>query len=236
MSSGSNTTDLSSSDTSLEDFIGNYYEHLAAEDAALYPPQALRERAEAHRALAWTRPEGKAAVDLFDQSDSSVILIVTDDMPFLVDSVTAEIVRQNSGIRLMVHPTFLATRHRDTDTLQQVKRVPNAAGISSGDTAALPDISGLLGGGENTTRIESWIAVEVPRLTDEARREEMVSGLLRVLDDVRVAVRDWSGMRAKVHEIARELATAGPGIPDLQQARELLTWLDDGNFTFLGYR
>ena len=90
--------------------------------------------------------------------------------------------------------------------------------------------------GENTTRIESWIAVEVPRLTDEARRKDMVDGLLKVLDDVRVAVRDWSGMRAKVHEIAGELTTAGPGIPDLQQARELLTWLDDGNFTFLGYR
>ncbi|MDF2498474.1 MAG: glutamate dehydrogenase [Arthrobacter koreensis] len=236
MSSGSNTTDLSSSDISLEDFIGNYYEHLAAEDAALYPPQALRERAEAHRALAWTRAEGTAAVDVFDQGDASVILIVTDDMPFLVDSVTAEIVRQNSGIRLMVHPTFLATRHRDSDTLQQVKRVPNAAGISSGDTAALPDISGLLGNGDHTTRIESWIAVEVPRLSDENRRREMVDGLIRVLDDVRVAVKDWSGMRAKVHEIAAELAAAGHGIPDLQQARELLTWLDDGNFTFLGYR
>ncbi|WP_312179474.1 NAD-glutamate dehydrogenase [Arthrobacter sp.] len=238
MSSGSNITDLSSSDTSLEEFIGNYYEHLAAEDAELYPDKALRERAEQHRDLAWARAEGTAAVDIFDQGDASVILIVTDDMPFLVDSVTAEIVRQNSGIRLMVHPTFLATRHRESDTLQQVRRVPSAVGVSSGDTAALPNISGLIGGENETTRIESWIAVEVPRLTDASRRAAMIEGLERVLSDVRVAVRDWPGMRSKVHEIASGLdsITGAAGIPDLQQARELLTWLDNGNFTFLGYR
>ncbi|MBD8044201.1 NAD-glutamate dehydrogenase [Arthrobacter sp. Sa2BUA2] len=238
MSSGSNTTDLSSSSTSLEEFIGNYYEHLAAEDAELYPQEVLRERAEEHRALAWTRPEGTAAVNIFDQGDASVILIVTDDMPFLVDSVTAEIVRQNSGIRLVVHPTFLAARDRETDTLQKVRRVPSAAGVSSGDTAALPNISGLLGGENQTARIESWIAVEVPRLTDADRRAAMIDGLERVLADVSIAVRDWAGMRSKVHEIAGGLdsITGASDIPDLQQARELLTWLDNGNFTFLGYR
>ncbi|MFZ3454400.1 NAD-glutamate dehydrogenase [Arthrobacter sp. 7Tela_A1] len=236
MSSGSNTTDLSSSDTSLEDFIGNYYEHLAAEDAELYPREVLQERAEEHRRLAWTRADGTAAVDIFDQADSSVILIVTDDMPFLVDSVTAEIVRQNSGIRLMVHPTFLATRNRESDTLQRLRRVPSAVGVSSGDTAALPNISGLLGAADETTRIESWIAVEVPRLTDPGRREEMVRGLERVLSDVRLSVQDWPAMRAKVHEIAGELGSVAHGVPDLNQARELLTWLDNGNFTFLGYR
>ena len=238
MSSGSSIADLFSSDTSLDEFIGNYYEHLAREDAQAYPPSVLRERAQKHMELALTRSEGTAAVDVVDQGDTSVVLIVTDDMPFLVDSVTAEIVRRNAAIRLAVHPIFLATRDPRTGELQQVQRVPAAAGVSSGDTAALPNLADLLGDGGGTTRVESWIAIEVARIADEGKRAELIEGLNKVLGDVRVAVSDWPAMRSKVHEIARSLENV-PGardIPDLQQARELLTWLDNGNFTFLGYR
>ncbi|MCC3300017.1 NAD-glutamate dehydrogenase [Arthrobacter sp. zg-Y895] len=238
MSSGSRIADLFSSDTSLDEFIGNYYEHLAREDAQAYAPSVLRERAQKHMELALTRAEGTAAVDMVDQGDTSVILIVTDDMPFLVDSVTAEVVRRNAAIRLVVHPIFLATRDPRTGELQQVQRVPAAAGVSSGDTAALPNLADLLGGDGGTTKVESWIAIDVARITDEEKRSELVEGLQKVLGDVRIAVSDWPAMRSKVHEIARSLE-AVPGardIPDLQQARELLTWLDNGNFTFLGYR
>ena len=238
MSSGSRTSDLPGTDTSLDEFFGNYYEHLAGEDAQGYPPSALRERAERHRSLAAVRPEGTAAVDIFDQNDASIILIVTDDMPFLVDSVTAEIVRRNTGIRMVVHPTFLVTRQQETGELQAVRRVPSSAGVSSGDTAALPNISSLLGGAGETVRIESWISLEVARLTDDDKRGALVRGLRRVLEDIRLAVSDWPAMRTKVHEIARSLesVTGAGDIPDLQQARELLSWLDNGNFTFLGYR
>ncbi|MCC9203602.1 NAD-glutamate dehydrogenase [Arthrobacter sp. zg-Y769] len=238
MSSGSRIADLFSSDTSLDEFIGNYYEHLAREDAQGYAPPVLRERAQKHMELALSRAEGTAAVEIVDQGDTSIILIVTDDMPFLVDSVTAEVVRRNAAIRLVVHPIFLATREPRTGELQQVQRVPAAAGVSSGDTAAMPNLAALLGSNGGTTKVESWIAIEVARITDEGKRSELVEGLQKVLGDVRVAVSDWSAMRAKVHEVARSLETV-PGardIPDLQQARELLSWLDNGNFTFLGYR
>ena len=45
-------------------------------------------------------------------------------------------------------------------------------------------------------------------------------------------------MRNKAHEIADSLATVtgAEQIPDLDAAIDLLHWLDDGNFTFLGYR
>jgi glutamate dehydrogenase len=238
MSSGSRIPDLPGTDDSLDEFIGNYYEHLAGEDADGYPRSSLRERAERHREVGSIRPEGQASVAVFDQGDASIVMIVTDDMPFLVDSVTAEIVRQNAAIRLVVHPTFLVSRDRETGELQAVHRVPATAGVSSGDTAALPNLSALLGRQDETTRIESWIAVEIARLPDEAQRSGLTGGLRKVLEDVRLAVTDWPAMRAKVHEVSRsleEVPTAGQ-IPDLQQARELLSWLDNGNFTFLGYR
>ncbi|WP_028279449.1 NAD-glutamate dehydrogenase [Arthrobacter sp. H5] len=238
MSSGSSTTDQPSSDTSLEDFIEHYYEHLSDDDAGGYSPEALRERALNHRRTAGLRPRGEAVIDVYDQSDASIVMIVTDDMPFLVDSVTAELVRQNAAIRLVMHPTFIATRHRESNKLHNLKRVPSTAGVSSGDTAALPNISKFLADGDFSAHVESWIAVEIGRVLNEERRTEILDGLGRVLGDVRAAVEDWPAMRSKVRDISVGLASVpgGDAIPDLQQARELLAWLDDANFTFLGFK
>ena len=59
-----------------------------------------------------------------------------------------------------------------------------------------------------------------------------------MLDDVRAAVEDWPKMRNRAIQIAEDLdKLANPAqIAELRQAQELLRWLDDGNFTFLGYR
>ncbi|TYC97449.1 NAD-glutamate dehydrogenase [Arthrobacter echini] len=235
MSSGSRLTDQSISDTSGEEFVRNYFEHLAREDALAYDPAELRERALAHRTLAESREPGTAVIDILDQGVSSVVLIVTDDMPFLVDSVTAELVRQHAAIRLVVHPTFVAGRSGATHALESLERVPSTAGASSGDTAALPVHASS---DSRTTHIESWMSVEISRLPDAAAKEEVREGLHRVLEDVRAAVEDWAAMRGKVTTIEASLGdvVGGGDIPDLQQARHLLRWLEDGNFTFLGYK
>ncbi len=238
MSSGSSTADLSSSGTSVEEFIENYYEQLAAEDAEHYSRETLRDRALKHRELAASRSGGGVAVDVLDEDDASIILVVTDDIPFLVDSVTAEIVRQNAAIQLVIHPTFVATRDRDNGTLTRLGKVPAHAGISSGDTAALPSLGHLAAGENQTTVVESWIAVEVRRLKSPEARQDLIDGLTRVLGDVKAAVEDWPAMRAKAREVAENLSSVvnAQDVPDLEQARELLSWLDKGNFTFLGFR
>lgn len=234
MSSGSNPATL---DKSVEAFISNYYEHLDEEDARSYTSETLTNRALFHRDIVADRKLGRAAIGIREEEAASVIVITTDDMPFLVDSVTAELVRQNVAIRLVLHPTFVATRNTETNALIEVHPVPSNMGVSSGDTAAMPSISHLVATSDNASHIESWIAVEIDRADDE-KADELIAALRRVLRDVRASVDDWSTMRNKVREIADSLGEV-PGadeIPDLQQAKDLLHWLDDGNFTFLGFR
>ena len=116
-------------------------------------------------------------------------------------------------------------------------RVPSHLGISSGDTAAMPNLSHLIAEGDNASHMESWIAVEID-LVGEEKRAELVKGISRVLGDVRAAVEDWPKMRTKALEISADLDRVAnrAQIAELRQAQDLLRWLDDGNFTFLGYR
>lgn len=237
MSSGSSVEDQPLSIEGHEGFLGDYYEHLADEDARSYTGDLLTARAEGHRNVASIRKPGQANIAIHDEEDSSVVFVVTDDMPFLVDSVNAELVRQHAAIRLVVHPLFVAARNRETGALVKVNKVPSHIGISSGDTAAMPSLSHLIAQGESASYMESWIAVEINRVSDEVKAS-LLEGLQRVLNDVRAAVEDWPKMRQKALEIAENLdKVANPAqIAELRQAQDLLHWLDDGNFTFLGYR
>ncbi|MGG6379572.1 NAD-glutamate dehydrogenase [Paenarthrobacter sp. NEAU-H11] len=237
MSSGSSVEDQPLSLIGDEGFIGDYYQHLAEEDARTYPRDVLVARADHHREIASVRRPGQAKVAIADEEDSSVVFVVTDDMPFLVDSVNAELVRQHAAIKLVIHPLFVATRNRESGELTKVSRVPAHLGISSGDTAAMPSLSHLIAQGENASHMESWIAVEINRVSEDAKAS-LLEGLERVLKDVRAAVEDWPKMRQKAIQIAESLdQTANSSqIAELRQAQDLLRWLDDGNFTFLGYR
>ena len=139
-------------------------------------------------------------------------------MPFLVDSVNAELVRQNAPIHLVTHPLFVVTRNRESGELVKVARVPSHLGIASGDTAAMPNISHLIAEGDNASHLESWIAVEIDHV-DDAKRAELLEGMAKVLDDVRAAVEDWPTMRDKALQIAEVLDKLANPCADRRPAR-----------------
>ena len=75
-----------------------------------------------HYRLAENRPQGTANVRVHTPTveengwtcSHSVVEVVTDDMPFLVDSVTNELSRQGRGIHVVIHPQIdrAPRRHR----------------------------------------------------------------------------------------------------------------------------
>jgi glutamate dehydrogenase len=142
------------------------------------------------------------------ESPHTVVRIVTDDMPFLVDSVRMAIHAAGLGIHLVVHPMLDAQR----------------------------DGEQLVGFGEGRPT-EAWMHLEVDRCGAD-RRAELERRLRDALDDVRVSVHDWEAMRSRADELAHELETRPQPVGTGEAARtaELLRWLSNDHFTFLGYR
>jgi glutamate dehydrogenase len=205
--------------------LERYYRDVLTEDLLDQDPRDLLGAAVSHRAAAHVRRPGETILRVFTptveqdgwSTGLTVIEIVTDDMPFLVDSISAELARQGRTIRLLVHPQPLV--RRDTDgTLLEV----------------LPD------DGDGAAKRESWIHVHVDRIDQaEEERQPLAVALHRVLADVRAAVEDWPRMEARARDISALLLQAPPsGIdePEILQARHLLDWLVAGQFIFLGYR
>jgi glutamate dehydrogenase len=129
------------------------------------------------------------------------IAIVNDDMPFLVDSVANAIAARQLTIHRLLHPVVCVER----DTSGELQRVEPLCSDKS--------------------RRESMMYVELDR-ADARGRQELAADLRRVLDDVRLAVRDWPSLQGRMRDDAREADSEGAA---------LLNWFADGAMTLLGY-
>ncbi|HEX6919789.1 MAG TPA: NAD-glutamate dehydrogenase [Actinomycetes bacterium] len=213
----------------LRAFLGRYYRHVAAEDLLGRDPVDVYGAAMSHRQLAEHRPQGTAQVRVltptreehgWSAQGHTVVEVVVNDMPFLVDSITSELSRHGRPINLVFHPQ-LVVRRDIAGRLQEVC-----------DTGTCEEA------GEGS-QLESWMHVEIDRHGAEDDRELLTADLQRVLRDVREAVEDWPKMRSTAMRIAEELIDEPPtALPEWEvaEATELLRWLADDHFTFLGYR
>jgi glutamate dehydrogenase len=204
----------------LERYLDAYYRHIAAEDLLAAGPQRVGAVAVEHARVAARRPQGRALVRVRAAGESAaldesrgVIDIVTDDMPFLVDSITIELARHNLDSYHIVHPQLLVRRDV-TGELWEVVGQPTEGGRGHDEIA------------------ESWMHIEID--TAGADLAGLEDDLRRVLADVRVAVEDHQKMVNTALRLADQLAAEGVNAPAETQA--LLRWLADNHFTFLGYR
>jgi glutamate dehydrogenase len=203
-----------------------YYRHVADDDLTAAGPDRLAAVMARHLALAEHRPQGRALVDVRPggtavlSEPADVIDIVTDDMPFLVDSVTVELANHGLSALLIVHPQ-LRVRRDVAGALREI-----VGPVSDSTASTHEDLA------------ESWIHVEIPPLAD-GEAGALAADIERVLGDVRVAVEDYPRMRARALWVADEVLGPAPETTEAGSPAEianLLRWLTDGHFTFLGYR
>ena len=212
--------------TGLPKLTALYYRLVPAEELSTAEPAELAAAVQSHLALAGDRVPGRALVRLLNptraedgwSSRDTVVQIVTDDMPYLVDSVVAELARINVSVRRLVHPIVVVRRDL-TGTLQEV--------LTGSDPDEAP----------TDALVESWMYVNVDRITDPARARQVQQKLLTVLTDVREVVEDTAAMIGAACALSDAL-DAAPPLPaqELAEGTALLRWLADGHFVFLGYR
>lgn len=205
----------------LEPFAKMYLRRLPdAEVPNLTPPQLLaeisdlltfvEERGSEDRAIRIFRP----TVELCGyDTPGSVVQVVTDDGPFLVDSLTASVLRSGHEVERHLHPV-IGTERASDGTLEAITRARGAS------------------------RRESVQHFELAGVLTEDESAELIDAINGVLDDVEAAVADFEPLRGIVSEMIRG---AKEGVhhyeyEEVSEAVSFLEWLLDDNFVFLGYR
>ena len=102
------------------------YRRLAPVELNRRDPKALTAAACSLLSLAAVRAPGQPLVRVTPEGAQTVVEIVTDDMPFLVDSVEMELDRQGAHVDLLLHP--VVTLRRDPEGRLQRGRRRQCAG------------------------------------------------------------------------------------------------------------
>ena len=203
-------------------FLRTYFRGVGEEDLAERAPATLAGAARSHLELGWRRAPGQSLVRIFNpdrerdgfESPHTLVQIITDDRPFLVDSVGIAFGRAGLAMHLIVHPVL------------EVRR--DARGR----------LAGLGANGDQPHVAESWELYEIDRQTDPAAIERLRHDIESTLADVSLAVDDWPAMRERVRAVVADLERDPPPLPseDVREARQLLEWMEERHFVFLGYR
>ncbi len=200
--------------------LETYFRHVLIDDLTQRPPDDLLGAFLNHRSTAAVRSPGEIIVKVFTPrieehgwaTGNTVIQIVTDDTPFVVDSVTAELGRELHDIRLMVHPQMPVVR----DSAHRLVAI---------------------GAEEEPTTTEAWVYFEIALVSSSDELQQIAKQLRRVLSDVKAAVADWVPMIERASSLAAHVRTADLPLPadEVDEVASLLEWMSAGNFVMLGY-
>jgi glutamate dehydrogenase len=206
-------------------FLQMYFANVDAKDLADRDPKEFAGAALSHLQFAMRRGR-TALVRVFNPtlredgfvSPHTIIDVVNDDMPFLVDSVSLALTEQALTLHFLAHPIFAVTRDASGNLRTIQKR-----GAQTMDAKQ---------------RLESFQHVEVDRIVDPAALKALAAKIEHSLRDVRVACADWARMRAAARRAVQDLSSTKARVDptDLSETCALLEWMENRHFTFLGYR
>src|SRR5215212_1239008 len=205
----------------VEEFARQYYGWVDTDDLEDRSPIDTYGAAVSHWNFANRRDPGEGKIRIYNpvfeehgwQSTHTVVEMVNDDMPFLVDSTRMEINTQGYAIHMILHP-LMKVRRDDEGRLIEVLS---------------PDAD------DEDAVSESVIHVEVDRQTEPEVLDDLKESIEKTLSDVRASVEDWQEMRERVNDIVTGLEANPPDFEqeDLAETRAYLEGVEDNNFTFL---
>jgi glutamate dehydrogenase len=218
----------------LADFVKELYKFVPHEDLQGFTTEQLSVSSVNIFKFFKERPRGTTKIRIYNptkkehgwENSHTVVEIINDDIPFLVDSVTEELNRQEIKIQSLAHPVLEVMR----DKKGQLESLHSLKGGSAGKDA------------------ESVMQILISKVHDADQIAKLEASILRVLDAVKVSVADWVSVLKKINYVITELSASAELISiscsakdkeilseNASEIKEFLEWLRNGNFVFLGY-
>jgi glutamate dehydrogenase len=210
----------------LARFVGAYLRRAPSADAEApeEDPEALLAEARGAFALADGRGGTIAGVRAFTprreehgyETAGSVLETTTDDLPFLVDSVGAELAARGLRIVRVTHPIVGVRR-----------------------AAAPPHAITAIEHPRDAPR-ESVMHFELDRRLDPEELADLEDAARHVLATVRAVVDDFPALRGGLERLVEIIGAGGARLAAAEQDPDEVTaflhWVGDGHFVFLGFR
>jgi len=199
-------------------FIEDYYHRLPNDDFSPEVTEELINAALEHREIGSIRKPGETLLSirnsdssLTDPEPCTVINLVTNDRPFLVDTLTILLNNQNLSIHRTIHPVFQVRRSK-ANRITAIQRFH-------------PEVD------DEASIAESFLQFHIDYVPSSAHKQ-LEQSIVSTVNDVKTVVADWSPIREHLLTLAVQLENNRH--VDAEYSR-LLRWLENHHFAMLGY-
>jgi glutamate dehydrogenase len=213
-------------------FLENMFANVLPDDLTMLTTVERQRIADSVWHFCQHRNPGQPKLRIFNPSpladgwtvDHTVLEVINDDMPFLVDSITGALQKRGLTIHFILHPVMYCRRDKAGNLVDIMSK---AEAIRKAETH------------NEALRAGSLIHIQFDHCLDNKFLKELETEILAVLADVRASVEAWPQMRQHLLNAMEEEPNEA-GDKDLTQSyaetQDFLHWLDNNNFTYLGYR
>ncbi len=208
-------------------YVEYYFRRIPLDDIAREAPATLATIVINQLEFLMVRLPGQTLIRIFNpemetdgwESQHTIIDMVNDDMPFLVDTATLILSEMKLGVHLIVHPVIRFKRDAKgklTGVYQEKEK----------------------GRGKEQGQAESVIQLQVDRKTRPEDLEKIKGRLKAAFNDVHKAVADWRAIEEQARDAISKMPGWAPRVDKklMQESREFIKWLLDDHFIFLGVR
>lgn len=205
-------------------FTRHFFDHLTKDDLIYASPEHLAQYVSSVWEFIQQFDKGSIKIRLRNESEQqsdwiagkTVLEIIVKEMPFVVDSISSELLRLGYTPSLFLHPVFFVERNQKGELVDFPKPTDTSKGSLS---------------------IESVMLLQLNESLSQDQKEMIEKNVRRLLENVTQTVDDWQLMRKKLYSVINDM-TFVPGLKmeEEEEARAFLQWLDQDHFTFLGYR
>ncbi len=151
------------------------------------------------------------------KADNTVIEIINNDRPFLIDSIASELAHYNFSISFLFHPVI---------------------GVKRNNKGKIESISADMEEARLNGALESCIHIQLEQRLPDDVCKGLAETLSNIVDDVCVATDDWHEMLDNLQGAIRGVSKPSLKICENERAEaiDFLDYIYKNNFTFLGYR
>ena len=157
-----------------------------------------------------------ASVRIRRDGDATVLEVVSEDRPFLLSTLEAELAARGIPVRWSLHPIF---------------------GVRRDDAGRIIEIGPARHAASRTSVVHLELAHRPDRHWDPSEEQELIARIHELLGLLRTVTDDHGAMKDRITRAATHLRAAAADHPDPDDALEvaaLLDWILDDNLVLLG--
>lgn len=147
------------------------------------------------------------------ESEFTIIDVINDDMPFLLDSTVVLLDLKGLKIERIIHPIY------------SVKYEKSKISSISKQSSAV-----------DKNKTESVIQFHIEKVSSKSDLVEIEKSISKVLDAIKLVVNDWSEMINLTKSSLDEIDNAKSINNEVDEIKEFINWIIDGNFILLGVK